>query len=147
MTDINWTPQDTYYVYNADTYCQDCGKSIQNQVMLDDWSDTDMTVPFEEWQTHPETECDNCEYGKCPQTYEDSNCFPQATYRHEGEADAPDHCGNMDCQRFLGISLTSDGILYVQESASEDLERDGKVGDVVQGWLDYYGIEEVTSND
>jgi len=29
----------------------------------------------------------------------------------------------------------------VQESAREELDRDGVIGDVVQGWLDFYGIE------
>ena len=47
----------------------------------------------------------------------------------------------MNCQRFLGIPLTSDGIQYVKDSADEQLQRDGKIGDVVQGWIDYYGIE------
>jgi len=122
MTDINWTPPETWYMYSGDIYCDDCGKSIVavlNNTVDEDYHDDLL--------------------------YEDSSTWPIAYPQTQGETDSPDHCA--ECQRFLGRSLTSDGILYVQESASEDLERDGKVGDTVQGWLDYYGIEEVACND
>jgi len=37
--------------------------------------------------------------------------------------------------------LTDDGIEYVKELAAEERDRGGVIGEVVQGWLDFYGIE------
>ena len=143
MTDINWTPQDTYYVYNADTYCKDCGHRIQRELLIKRWN----ILSIDEWFTSDLDKTHGIEVFNDSMNFVDSNSWPQSVLALQGETDSPDHCGNIYCQRFLGIPLTSDGILYVQESASEDLERDGKVGDTVQGWLDYYGIEEVASNE
>ena len=39
------------------------------------------------------------------------------------------------------IPQTSDGIEYVKEKAREELDRDGVIGAVVQGWMDFHGIE------
>jgi hypothetical protein len=61
---------------------------------------------------------------------------------NEGETDSPDHCANGWCQRFLGRTLTADGVEYVKQLAVEDLDLECDPSpDVVQGWLAYYGIE------
>jgi len=131
--DIIWTPTETLYIYNADLYCKPCGMAIQGQ-LLDETCD-----------------CSGCDCGieckpECASNipasqgyHDDSNSWPQEYPRGEGESDSPDHCAK--CDRFLGRNLTDDGIAYVQESAREELGRDGVIGDVVRGWMDFYGIE------
>ena len=124
MADINWDPPATLYIYNAALYCQPCGKALVEQFngALD--KDVHGTLqPLTPWD------------------YEDSNTWPQEYSRHDGETDTPDHCSTMDCQRFLGRRLTDDGVEYVRQSAVDDLDQHGAVGDVVQGWLDHYGID------
>ena len=125
MADINWNPPATLYIYNAALYCQPCGKALIER--FNDALDKDVHGMLD-WSNHPDL-------------YEDSNTWPQEYSRGEGESDTPDHCGTMDCQRFLGRTLTPDGIEYVKQSAFDDLTLRGTIGDVVQGWLDYYGID------
>ena len=120
--DIIWTPTETLYIYNADLYCKPCGITIIEQLNEALDKDTRNTLG---WSNNPDL-------------YEDSNSWPQEYPRGEGESDSPDHCGK--CQRFLGRNLTDDGIAYIFEHYWEDLDRDGVIGEVVQGWLDFYGI-------
>jgi hypothetical protein len=121
-TTINWNPTATLYIYNADLYCKPCGITIIEQLNEALDKDTRNTLG---WSNNPDL-------------YEDSNSWPQEYPRGEGESDSPDHCGK--CQRFLGRNLTDDGIAYIFEHYWEDLDRDGVIGEVVQGWLDFYGI-------
>ena len=122
-TTINWDPTATLYIYKADLYCKPCGMAFVEQ--LNEALDKDVHGMLD-WTNHPDL-------------YEDSNSWPQEYTRGDGESDSPDHCGK--CSRFLGRNLTDDGNAYVQESAREELARDGVIGDVVQGWLDYYEID------
>ena len=125
MADINWNPPATLYIYNGDLYCQPCGKALVEQFngLLD--ADTRNVLG---WSNNPDL-------------YEDSNSWPQEYSRGEGESDTPDHCGTMDCQRFLGRTLTPDGIEYVKQSVFHDLDQYGAIGPVVEGWMDFYGID------
>ena len=123
-TTINWDPTATLYIYNADLYCKPCGMAKIEQLNAALDKDVHGTL---DWSNSPDL-------------YEDSNSWPQEYHRGEGESDTPDHCGNPQCSRFLGRNLTHDGIEYVKESAREELDRDGAIGAVVQGWLDFYGI-------
>ena len=122
---IDWNPTATLYIYNADLYCKPCGKAKIDQ--LNEALDKDVHGTLD-WSNNPDL-------------YEDSNSWPQEYHRGEGESDSPDHCGNPRCSRFLGRNLTDDGIAYVKESAREDLDQPGAIGEIVQGWLDFYGIE------
>ena len=101
------------YMFEADLFCSPCGEAIA------------ATLPApDEWEReHP-----------------DSASYPVAYDSSNGESDTPDHCGNPQCSRFLGRNLTDDGIAYIFEHYWEDLDRDGVIGEVVQGWLDFYGI-------
>ena len=110
---INWTPPATHYIYCADLYCPDCAKDIERDLIGQGMA-------------------------LC-QGVDDSDSWPVPYSQYNGESDTPDHCGK--CRRFLGRNLTDDGIAYVKESAREELDRDGAIGEVVQGWLDQYGIE------
>ena len=123
-TTINWDPTATLYIYNADLYCKPCGMAKIEQLNAALDKDVHGTL---DWSNSPDL-------------YEDSNSWPQEYHRGEGESDTPDHFGNPQCSRFLGRNLTDDGIEYVKESAREELDRDGAIGAVVQGWLDFYGI-------
>ena len=111
-TTINWAPPATHYIYNADLYCPDCAKGIERDLIGQGMA-------------------------LC-QGSDDSNAWPVPCSRGEGESDTPEHWGK--CQRFLGRDLTDDGIAYIFEHYWEDLDRDGKVGEIVQGWMDFYGI-------
>ena len=121
---INWEPPATIYMYQADLYCRPCGKAKIEQ--LNEVLDKDVNGTLD-WSNHPDL-------------YEDSDSWPQEYSRGEGESDSPDHCGNPQCSRFLGRHLTDDGIEYVKDLAAEELDRDGVIGEIVQGWLDFYEI-------
>ena len=123
QTIINWEPPTTFYIYDGELYCKPCGNELVEK--FNDALDKDVhghLKPLAPWD------------------YEDSNSWPQEYPQRSGETDSPDHCSVMDCQRFLGRTLTEDGVEYVRQSAVDDLDQHGAIGDVVQGWLDYYGI-------
>ena len=135
MADINWDPPATLYIYNAALYCQPCGEAIQGQLLDEtcDCSGGDCGI-----------ECKPECASNIPASqgyHDDSNSWPIEYPRGEGESDTPDHCSTMDCQRFLGRRLTDDGIEYVKQTAIDDLDQHGAIGDVVQGWLDHYDID------
>ena len=123
MTDINWDPPATLYIYNGDLYCQPCGKALIER--FNGALDKDVHGMLD-WSNNPDL-------------YEDSNSWPIEYSRGEGESDTPDHCET--CQRFLGRTLTDDGVEYVKQSVFDDLDQHGAIGDVVQGWLDHYDID------
>jgi len=132
MADINWNPPATLYIYNGDLYCQPCGKALVEQ--FNDALDKDVHGMLD-WSNHPDL-------------YEDSNSWPQEYSRGEGESDTPDHCGTMDCQRFLGRRLTDDGIEYVKEQVREltfmalpEYYYTVPSYEIVRGWCDFYGID------
>ena len=116
---INWDPPATHYIYCADLYCPDCAKDIERDLIGQG-------------------------FALC-QGMDDSDNWPVPYSRGDGESDTPDHCGK--CSRFLGRNLTSDGIAYVEDHAREELDRDGAIGAVVQGWLDFHGIEPGNGSD
>jgi hypothetical protein len=125
---INWNPPATLYIYCADLYCKPCGMAIQGELEA-----LNCDCPG------GKSDCNgSCNWGELQGYHDDSDSWPQEYSRGEGESDTPDHCGK--CSRFLGRNLTDDGIAYIFEHYWEDLDRDGVIGEVVQGWLDFYGI-------
>ena len=115
MADINWDPPALVFMFEGGLYCPDCASEIEHDLIGQGLA-----------------LCKGAD---------DSNTWPVSFSASEGETDTPDHCNVMDCQRFLGRRLTDDGIEYVKQSAFDDLTLRGTIGDVVQGWLDYYGID------
>ena len=115
IDDIIWTPPRSYYISNADPYCPDCAEGIMAQSRLE-------ADYLPEWEESMDS--DTWTY-ECP--------------AYQGESDSPYHCGS--CHRFLGIALTDDGIEYVRQAAMDNVESNGEVSEVGQGWLDYYGFE------
>jgi hypothetical protein len=125
---INWNPPATLYIYCADLYCKPCGMAIQGELEA-----LNCDCPG------GKSDCNgSCNWGELQGYHDDSDSWPQEYSRGEGESDTPDHCGK--CSRFLGRNLTDDGIAYIFEHYWENLDRDGVIGEVVQGWLDFYGI-------
>ena len=122
---INWSPPATLYLYQADLYCPDCASAMQ--LAMRDHMDPDILLAVED--TGPDG----------PPMDWSSDHWPVEYSRGEGESDSPDHCGS--CNRFLGRNLTPDGLEYIRESVVESLDRDGLISPVVQGWVDYYGID------
>ena len=115
MADINWNPPALVFIYRGGLYCPDCASEIEHDLIGQGLA-------------------------MC-QGADDSDTWPVAFSSSEGETDSPDHCSTMDCQRFLGRTLTDDGVEYVKQSVFDDLDQHGAIGDVVQGWLDHYGID------
>ena len=115
MADINWNPPALVFMYSGGLYCPDCASEIEHDLIGQGLA-------------------------MCKGS-DDSNTWPVAFSASDGETDTPDHCSTMDCQRFLGRRLTDDGVEYVKESVFHDLDQYGAIGDVVQGWMDYYGID------
>ena len=114
MADINWNPPALVFMFDGGLYCPDCASEIEHDLIGQGLA-------------------------MC-QGSDDSNTWPVSFSARDGETDTPDHCSTMDCQRFLGRRLTDDGIECVKQSVFHDLDQYGAIGPVVQGWLDYYGI-------
>lgn len=73
------------YIYQADIYCEPCGKDICDDLIAS---------------------------GNLPN--EDSDHYPQGPYPNGGgEADCPQHCAT--CHTFLENPLTSEGLEYLKE--------------------------------
>ena len=121
--DINWSPPDCFYLFQADTYCGPCGAALVERCK----------------ETLPPVLFNGRLVTLAPWDYEDSNSWPQKYPRWLGENDTPDHCGH--CHRFLGRTLTDDGVDYVKQAAMGDIDQYGAIGEVVQGWLDYYDLD------
>ena len=79
----------TYYIYQADTYCQPCGKTLEKDMMR---------------------------AGELRLDYNDSDGWPQVASTLQGEPDYPDHCAK--CDELLGLNLTTEGYEYIKEQAS-----------------------------
>jgi hypothetical protein len=110
------------YIYDANIYCEDCGRAIRKQIKKDGFA--------------PEDIKDESSY--------DSSEFPKGPYPDGGgEADSPQHCGSQgECAnaltlksgwkvgQFLENPLTNEGIEYVKKSA----------GELASLWQEFYGI-------
>ena len=120
------------YVYQADLWCEDCGRAIRRRIRAAGQAPADSS---------DETSYDSDEYPKGP--YSDGG----------GEADSPQHCGahgeclnafiqagenNIGVGQFLENALTTEGINYVRESIREH-EQTGR-GDprVISLWKEHY---------
>lgn len=120
------------YIYDADIYCEDCGKAIQDELR----KDKDLMRRKKEGLT-------------------DSDDWPEGPYPHGGgEADGPQHCGTHEgCLNeirlewkgkpagkvsvFLENPLTDEGVRYLCEMVSERGSSPYQKA-VHKLWLDYY---------
>jgi hypothetical protein len=100
------------YIYQADIYCEDCGRKIRKRIKAEGNAPAD---------PRDETTYDSDEYPKGP------------TADGGGESDKPEHCGACHCS--LENSLTTDGVEYVLEHAAEALKR-GSANDVEREWVE-----------
>ena len=82
----------TYYIYQADTYCQPCGKTLVQDLM---------------------------QAGELRLDYNDSNNWPQVASTLQESSDYPDHCAW--CEELLGLNLTTEGYEYIKEQASHGI--------------------------
>ena len=114
MADINWNPPALVFIYSGGLYCPDCASEIEHDLIGQGLA-------------------------LC-QGSDDSNIWPVSFSSTQGQTDSPDHCET--CHRFLGRTLTEDGVEYVKQTAQEEL-ADGGIGDVVQGWLNFYSYIEI----
>lgn len=93
------------YIYQADLWCDECGKAIRRRIKAEGHA------------PKGETPCDSDEYPK---------------HAHEGESDSPNHCAAGDeCPNAIELSdgrkvgelltedLTSDGEEYVRQAIAE----------------------------
>lgn len=136
MTRYRYTSP-SYYVYQADVICEDCGLQIRKEL-------ADPSVCKE--PVNPEDEG----------TY-DSSEFPKGPYScNFDESDSPSHCGMGDrcvnaewCPAhgegshkiglFLENRLTSDGYKYVENACKEALAGSGGCV-ALDIWARFYGI-------
>ena len=122
MPDINWHPPALVFMYSGGLYCPDCASEIEHDLIGQGLA-------------------------MC-QGSDDSNTWPVSFSASEGETDTPDHCSTMDCQRFLGRRLTSEGIEYVKEQVRDltfmalpEYYYTVPSYEIVRGWCDCYGID------
>jgi hypothetical protein len=103
------------YIYQADIYCEDCGKAM---------------IAISKSSTLGNRE--------------DSNDYPQGPYADGGgEADCPQHCGG--CGVFLESPLSSWGYAYVREALDANRHTKAKAKGqitVLQQWADFYRNED-----
>ncbi len=92
------------YIYSADIYCENCGKEICKSVKIPEYG--------------PPYDTGDYPYGPIPDG--------------GGEADSPQHCGNISCGVFLENPLTEDGENYVKEIYAE-----GKTP-TTHEWFEFY---------
>ena len=81
-----------YYIYQAGTYCQPCGMTLEQDMM---------------------------QAGELRLDYNDSDGWPQVASTLQGETDYPDHCAK--CEELLGLNLTTEGYEYIKEQASHGI--------------------------
>lgn len=123
------------YIYNADIFCDSCGKAIKKRIKKEGKAPAD---------PRDETSYDSDEYPKWGS--------------NNDEADSPQHCGSHeDCLEaielpsgrkigeLIGDSLTTDGVQYVRD---EHLTNPTEVTEL---WVKHYGIkleaEEIEEDD
>lgn len=109
------------FVYQADIFCDDCGRDIRNRLDAE---------------------------GKCPADPEDERTYDSDEYPKccgdDEESDSPQHCGSHDdCLNahilpsgrkigcLIGTSLTSHGVSYVEEAIADG-------GEVAEFWYDEF---------
>lgn len=107
-----YNPGPAEYIYQADTYCEDCANKIKKKLSLSGG------VP---------SNLDETQY--------DSDSYPKGPY-HEQEADAPQHCAG--CTRFLENPLTQAGYEYLREMIREHEVHGRGKDEVIQEWIDFY---------
>ena len=83
------------FVYQADTYCDDCGDNIRGKLHAQGLA--------------PEDTMDHTSY--------DSADFPKGADVEHEESDIPNHCAQ--CGKMLHNPLTSEGYKYVRAALSE----------------------------
>jgi len=83
------------YIYQADTYCDNCGDNIRGKLHAQGKA--------------PEDVMDHQSY--------DSDDFPKDADIEREESDTPQHCAQ--CQKFLYNPLTSAGYWHVQSALNE----------------------------
>ncbi len=117
------------YIYQADIWCDDCGKAIKEQIR-----------EYEK-KTHDRV------------SREDSDQWPIELDSISDEADSPQHCGSMEeCPnaerfdgrlvgQFLENNLTTDGYEYVLEQ-----HREHPSG-ITQMWMDFYNLSLSTEEE
>lgn len=118
------------WIYNADTYCDDCGKEIRRRI-LGEFKAKGQKPPFD-----PKDE-----------DMYDSDEFPKRA--KDIETDAPCHCGNGDdCLNAITLSdsskvgaligtLTAEGTEYVRQAI-----REGSSLVAVEVWAPEFGLEK-----
>jgi hypothetical protein len=115
------------YIYQADTYCDDCGDNIRGKLHAQGLA--------------PEDIMDHSSY--------DSDDFPKDADVEYEEADAPQHCAQ--CHKFLRNPLTSDGYSYVQEKLNESgitgLGELHESNAVLEDWGGWYGFRYWDAED
>ena len=119
------------YIYQADCYCEDCGRRIGQDITLDFYHPN--------FAKRPENPQDETTY--------DSDDYPKGPYS-PSEADSPQHCGSGEnCLNVLEINgkkygcwlenpLASDGIDYILNELA--LLDPVKKNDILDFWMEMY---------
>lgn len=104
------------YIFQADIYCESCGKGLMMEIPKPAHAarDDESTYDSDEWPKGP---------------YGDGG----------GEADCPQHCGM--CGLFLDNSLTEDGSTYVKQAWEAYMNDERGRLSVLLEWRDGYPVE------
>jgi hypothetical protein len=104
------------YIYQADVYCEPCGRTIRFVLTQSGKSPADID--------------DESSY--------DSDDFPKVADWEHWEADNPQHCA--ECHGFGENPLTSYGYQYVLEAIAELDGTSWPSNDVLRTWAEFYGF-------
>ena len=121
------------YIYQADTYCDDCGDVIK----------TKLRETFD--QHKKRNPLNNCRCDICTavrtgdENLYDSDYYPKGPYAEwEERSDAPIHCAA--CELFLENGLTEEGYRWLREKIKEYKTTGQGRKEIIELWSDFYNV-------
>jgi len=110
------------YIYQADTWCDDCAERIKDRLLPIRMNETGDRGCYDDFDPDDETTFDSDEFPKGPYDSDESDC--------------PNHCAG--CGVFLENDLTTDGADYVRDAVREDMAAGRTDSIAITEWKPFY---------
>ena len=157
------------YIYNADIYCDDCGKAIIEELLKDDPPKMTCQRCHHRWRAKTLPDSNHADWYECQECGDyaasfddmDSDDFPQSAPDSGGESDSVQHCGSGEnCLNAISLSpdqwgrvhkigmwlendLTSEGVAALCEEVKSGAWETNEVIGLHKQWYadDLYNCE------